>query len=259
MRQWVASTWLAAAWLAQLPQARGEPVALQRLLASYPDHLSHIAGNDLVWRDGTRMTIDDGGPPKSFEQRLARPDLKDMFHAAYAAGRSGLPPAPFIDSGRVRHAAFFNKMYGDCATGATARHLVEIVWLPRTAPQKLKVTRINGVSERLEAISRDLEALPAPMRKFLSPSAGTYVCRPIAGTDRGSSHGFGIAIDIAVAGSDYWQWSQRSAHSPIAWKNRVPLEIVEVFERHGFIWGGKWYHFDTMHFEYRPELLPPKP
>jgi hypothetical protein len=21
------------------------------------------------------------------------------------------------------------------------------------------------------------------------------------------------------------------------------------------IWGGKWGHFDTMHFEYRPELL----
>jgi hypothetical protein len=32
-------------------------------------------------------------------------------------------------------------------------------------------------------------------------------------------------------------------------------EIVDIFERHGFIWGGKWYHFDTMHFEYRPELL----
>ena len=27
------------------------------------------------------------------------------------------------------------------------------------------------------------------------------------------------------------------------------------FETHGFIWGGKWYHYDTMHFEYRPELL----
>ena len=24
---------------------------------------------------------------------------------------------------------------------------------------------------------------------------------------------------------------------------------------HGFIWGGKWYHYDTMHFEFRPELV----
>jgi hypothetical protein len=28
-----------------------------------------------------------------------------------------------------------------------------------------------------------------------------------------------------------------------------------VFEQHGFIWGGRWAHYDTMHFEYRPELL----
>jgi hypothetical protein len=31
----------------------------------------------------------------------------------------------------------------------------------------------------------------------------------------------------------------------------------QVLEKHGFIWGGKWYHFDTMHLEHRPELLPP--
>jgi len=36
---------------------------------------------------------------------------------------------------------------------------------------------------------------------------------------------------------------------------RKLLEIVDIFERHGFIWGGKWYHFDTLHFEYRPEIL----
>ena len=35
----------------------------------------------------------------------------------------------------------------------------------------------------------------------------------------------------------------------------MPLELVAAFERHGFVWGGKWWHYDTMHFEYRPELL----
>ena len=38
-------------------------------------------------------------------------------------------------------------------------------------------------------------------------------------------------------------------------QEQMPREIVDIFERHGFIWGGKWYHYDTMHFEYRPELL----
>jgi hypothetical protein len=30
---------------------------------------------------------------------------------------------------------------------------------------------------------------------------------------------------------------------------------VRAFESHGFVWGGKWLFFDTIHFEYRPELL----
>ena len=41
----------------------------------------------------------------------------------------------------------------------------------------------------------------------------------------------------------------------IPYKNRFPLGLAGLFERYGFIWGGRWYHYDTMHFEYRPELL----
>ena len=41
----------------------------------------------------------------------------------------------------------------------------------------------------------------------------------------------------------------------LKYENRVPEEIVNIFERHGFIWGGRWYHYDTMHFEFRPEFL----
>ena len=87
------------------------------------------------------------------------------------------------------------------------------------------------------------------------PSAGTYNCRVVAGTNRISAHGSGIAIDISVAHSDYWFWPTRGAAGRYPYKNRVPWEIVEVFEKHGFIWGGKWYHYDTMHFEYRPEII----
>ena len=93
------------------------------------------------------------------------------------------------------------------------------------------------------------------------PAAGTYNCRLIAGTNRVSGHGYGIAIDIAVGQSDYWRWAAKrttkETDATVPYRNRIPLEIVHVFEKHGFIWGGRWYHFDTMHFEYRPELLPP--
>ena len=32
------------------------------------------------------------------------------------------------------------------------------------------------------------------------------------------------------------------------------MGIVHIFEKHGFIWGGRWLHYDTMHFEFRPEF-----
>jgi hypothetical protein len=59
-------------------------------------------------------------------------------------------------------------------------------------------------------------------------------------------------VDIATGPSHYWLWERTGAGE---YKNSIPRAIVEIFEKHGFIWGGAWYHFDTMHFEYRPELL----
>ena len=50
-------------------------------------------------------------------------------------------------------------------------------------------------------------------------------------------------------------WTKGPRDGPYRLRNRIPMEIVEVFEKHGFIWGGKWYHYDTMHFEYRPEII----
>ncbi|MBQ2598663.1 MAG: M15 family metallopeptidase, partial [Bacteroidales bacterium] len=68
---------------------------------------------------------------------------------------------------------------------------------------------------------------------------------------------FGIAIDINTQYSDYWQWAFPGAgeQDRIGYRNRIPPEIVAIFEQHGFISGTRWYHFDTMHFEFRPELL----
>ncbi|HET7717988.1 MAG TPA: hypothetical protein VFK86_20360, partial [Bauldia sp.] len=43
------------------------------LLAAYPDQFAAIEGNDLVWRDGTRMAISDGVARKDFDTLLDRP------------------------------------------------------------------------------------------------------------------------------------------------------------------------------------------
>jgi hypothetical protein len=229
----------------------------RRLLAAYPDLLSGIDGNWLIWKDGTRMPLDDGAGVKSFADWLERPDIEDMFAKPYPAGAAAGPPAADHDPGRARNTAFFDKMYGDCRRGEVERRLVEVVWLPSKSGQRLRITSINGVAERLSAVSRALDALPRRFDVYLAPSAGTFNCRVIAGTSRVSAHGHGIAIDIALGEADYWRWGKPATDGRYRWRNRIPQEIVEIFESNGFIWGGRWHHYDTMHFEYRPELLPP--
>jgi hypothetical protein len=235
------------------------PADLSRIVEAYPAALEKIDGDWLVWHDGTRMPLDDGRGAKPFADWIEAPDIEDMLRLAYPAGAAITPPERESDPGRARNAAFFEKMYGDCRKDAVKAKLKTVVWLPRKAKQPLQVTTVNGVADRLEAVSRELDALPAEFDKYLKPAGGTYNCRPIAGTDRVSAHGYGIAIDIAVAQSDYWRWAPSAARNDVTFRNRVPDEIVRIFERHGFIWGGRWYHYDTMHFEYRPELLPPLP
>ncbi len=229
--------------------------AAAALLNAYPTFLDRFEQGDLVWKDGTRMRVDDGKANKSFDEMLDHPDIKDMFAMKYPLGENGLAPEVNFDPGRVRYMPLFEKMYGNCQTGGVTANLVDVTWLPNKDGGKLKFTKLNGAAEALQKASDELATLPDRFLAYLRPSEGTYNCRPIAGTNRHSPHGLGIAIDIAAAHSDYWRWSKRESGGRISYKNEIPWDIVRIFEKYSFIWGGKWYHYDTMHFEYRPEII----
>jgi hypothetical protein len=87
--------------------------------------------------------------------------------------------------------------------------------------------------------------------------------RNIADTQSRSFHSYGLALDLmprSLGGREtYWLWaSQRRADWwNISYNERYhpPIEVIRAFEKYGFVWGGKWLFFDTMHFEYRPEVL----
>ena len=221
------------------------------LLGAYPDQLARIEGDTLIWRNGTRMRVSDGVAGKSFEQMLNRPDIDDMFVLPYRPGLPRRPPGVDEDPGRVRYEPLFLGMYGDCFKGEVEPRLRRVAWI---GGESVEFTTVNGADKALEAVAEDLARLPASMRRYLTPSAGTYDCRAIAGTNRRSMHAYGAAIDVNTRFSDYWRWAKPSGGT-IPYRNRIPYDIAHAFERHGFIWGAKWYHYDTMHFEYRPELL----
>ena len=238
--------------LAALPGAgAGAASPIDDLLRAYPDALAGFDGSDLIWRDGTRMPVDDGRPDKSPEDQLRRGSILDQMRVAYPVAAT-LPPEQ--DPGRVRNRAFFTKMYGDCRAGEVVPKLARVVWLPKTWGHAVSITSVNGVDRRLAEISRELDELPPADKKYLYPVGGTYVCRTVADTGQTSMHGWGSAIDINPNRSEYWLWRRAGGHGP-DYVNSIPQDIVTIFERHGFIWGGRWAHFDTMHFEYRPELL----
>lgn len=209
-------------------------------------------------KDGTRLPLSDGRTDKDFDTLLDRPDIGDMFAFRYPAGEPAAPPTLNHDPGRIRVEALFRALYGDCRKGDVAAKLRKVKWLPGHGGGTVMLTEAQGAADALERVSRELDALPSSFVKYLVPTGGTYNCRVIAGTDRMSMHAYGAAIDINTKHTTYWQWVKPGPDGTYRWSNQIPAEIVDIFEKNGFIWGGRWYHFDTMHFEYRPELAIPR-
>lgn len=235
--------------------AQSTHLSAQNLINAYPGFITGYADNHIIFKDGTKMIWDDGIKNKTWQQLLDHPDLKDMFRQEYSKGELKSAPAINSDPGRIRNDVFFMKIYG-LSKKQTESNLTTITWCPKLVGQKIVVTQINGVDKQLMKISAELDNHPE-LKKYLTNIGGTFNWRNIKGTNRPSMHSFGMTIDINTAYSDYWQWACNctTENATIKYHNRIPQLIVDTFEKYGFIWGGKWYHYDTMHFEYRPELL----
>ncbi len=219
---------------------------LSNLQLAYPNQIKKVDDKFITWKDGTKMPLDSS-----------------QNHATYISGRPQSNPSS--DPGRMRYAPLFLKMYGESEAMVKSK-LTTIYWMKKNFGEKypLEITTVNSIDKQLMQISNELEQLVLShpeFLKFLDDPGGTFKWRKIQNTHRLSPHSFGIAIDINDRFSDYWIWDLQEKHRVISeatalhYKNRIPWEIVAIFEKHGFIWGGKWYHYDTMHFEYRPELL----
>ncbi|MDR0478193.1 MAG: M15 family metallopeptidase [Desulfobulbaceae bacterium] len=192
------------------------------------------------------------------------------------------PPKPDEDAGRLRPLVLWTYMYGAPAAknadgcwrtvkvgnslqllgGAVEKNLAPVVWKLAGNGVTIRVSRANGVDRHLAAVVAELETISAEAKAQYRRIHGCgktgvsgFYPRLVRGTIcEISPHAFGVAIDVHWRpGLDYWLDSpQRGGYR---YQSVMPKEIVAVFERHGFIWGGKWRHFDGMHFEYRPELL----
>lgn len=227
----------------------------QCLLEGYPDSVASANDQTIILKNAVTFPYRTSSPKTTWDDKINNGDLATQLSQAYDAGGIDTPPSYLFDPGRLRYQPFFQALYGKDKL-SIEKNLVSIEWPTLKGTKKLRVNAMGGVDKKLYAVGQEIAKLPKSDRIW-AQGACTYEYRVIKDTDRLSMHSFGIAIDLAPAKTQYWKGEAASETAKIGYKNTMPLSIVRIFEKHGFIWGGRWYHYDTMHFEYRPELLAP--
>jgi len=252
--------------------ANGE-LALRALQNSFPDKVSSVAfidddwtitagGETFFWAGGRilpRAEKDktDSYGPHGFYRYAAKPSSPDTY------------PPQFVDALRERgsdasrrerkdvHHGLYRVLYGGLERGEIEAMVEKIDFLGR----KINVHR--DIVKALANVDAEIRKWNGG-RAFIASigSIEAYNWRQIAGTRRMSYHSWGLAVDIQPKRTGgkaiYWLWEQKRNKDwmlvPLENRWNPPDPVIEIFEREGFIWGGKWPFFDNMHFEYRPEL-----
>ncbi len=223
------------------------------LILAYPGAITCVRRGDdgliyVVMKSDDEIIYDDR-MEKSFEEQLYSADLQDAMAMDYPLGSISTLMKDNTDPGRIRCYAFLHAVYGN------TQHDIE---------QNLKNTPlVSGwyqvavqasppLETAMEQLSNLAQENPAAYGDVF-PLNGTYNYRMIEGTGTLSPHAFGIAIDLCSRPGDYWRWATREQGQKRL--DEYSPDVVRIMEDHGFIWGGKWAHFDFLHYEYRPELI----
>jgi len=245
------------------------PLKASCYIRAYPDFFTAYKDGYLITRDGHRIPFDSRINSKDYNRMVVDPHVgddcfnpEDALHWNYKSG-SEIPTAdrpPTSDPGRIRPSVIFGYMYGTTRAQRIKR-LRPVQWVDTSfgSSNTILVTTVNGVDKALEEVAREIRNLPEDKKKdlkgivFNTDGFSGYCDRPVrCYPHRTSAHAYGIAVDVNEDLS-YFVGSHRS--EAYRYRNNMPQFLVDIFERHGFIWGGRWHSYDIMHFEYRPELI----
>ncbi len=167
------------------------------------------------------------------------------------------------ENGAIASPYFFDALYGTSTKTEATERMVSMKFLnrPLRVHSYIKPILLNVETEIKAASETDAE-----VRDFID-TLGTcdgFLWRKIRDTDGKSFHSYGAAIDLMpkyLSGKAvYWNWEKQRIGDkwvtiPLKARWIPPQKVIDIFEKHGFIWGGKWAVWDNMHFEYHPELI----
>ena len=281
-RQWDAE---AVYFLAQAETPQGEEaqsraeIVVRALAASYPDRIGEPEFFDGDWTIkvyGERFYYAEG--------RLLPASLKDRANdfspLSFYSYQKELPPFVLTNpeqSARMREQEsqrnertmqrgrsphFFDALHRARSHEEAYERVKSMRFLGHTVMVHYSIlTVLSLVEEQILKASRT----SATVRQWINNlnTVEGWAWRNVASSQSRSYHAYGVAIDLlprSLGGlQTYWLWT--SQHTPEWWnvpytrRFHPPKEVIDAFEAFGFIWGGKWRYFDTMHFEYRPEVF----
>lgn len=225
-----------------------ERIAL--LHRSYPD-LIYSVTNNVLRLTNNRMVVIDDGRERDHLDLLEDGDIEDQLAQVYPLGKCFKGRKLDFDPGHIRSRAFLRLAYG-----ANRHQVLRTATMIDWFGSEVRFSTRHGAADALRRVRDELRRLPAKLHSVLKRPTRTFDWTNAPDSDRLSVHAFAFSIDLNPAFRDHWQEHLGvEIGDVVGYRNRVPAEVIAVFERHGFIWGGKWHHFDTTHFEYRPAMI----
>ena len=186
-------------------------------------------------------------PRSSVPRRRVEAGLRSVLPSGVRLRVRGPGETPVFRHGdAVLPSVALKELFGEFAASPDGGFLrVERRWVSENI-RSARVPRLGAVTchRRIIPLLRGAlqEVADRGLAGLIDPAqyGGCYSPRflnrtPAAGL---SHHAWGVAIDINVA------------QNPYGAEPRLDRRVVEVFERWGFTWGGRWLVPDGMHFEF---------
>jgi len=258
----------------EIPQPTRAERIMRAVAEAYPRYISNVEFRNGDWAVLLRDTW-----LYYAEGRLLPEDLRDRVseyrpHFFYENYPRELPPWTEPTTEQIgfytewsqvrgvqvpRSTYFLDTLYNVRNREESSRQVSSIRFLGKQITVHNAIHEILAlVEERILEASRTDSSVSAYVNDIDRMYGWTW--RDIAGTQNRSYHAYGVALDImprTLGGREvFWSWAGPNWWSiPYERRHHPPDAVIEIFERHGFLWGGKWPTFDTIHFEFRPEVF----
>lgn len=242
------------------PPAHHAMTEIGTILQVFENHITQVEsrGNDVAFLINNQWIHYCRGRMLS-ENRIPLADRYDSIFYKYRTG--SLRQIPSYQEMPHRAPDFFYALFGKKETDIR-KHCRTIRFLGRSVfMNRFCIPALQSVEKDIKVLARHDKEVAQYIHNL--SIAYSFKQKQVIGSENLSFHSFGLALDLvpkSYRGKQvYWRWSKVFRKDwyriPLRQRWAPPKAVIDIFEKNGFVWGGKWCHFDTIHFEYRPEII----